>query len=159
MPLAARGFALRDETADDLPFLRQLFLWERWPMFADLPLPADQKTALINGQFDLQHRQYAANHPGARFLILSDAAGPVGRICVADSAGDLLLVDVLIRPDRRGQGIGAALLGGLVDTARAQGCGVRLRVHKGNPAQALYERLGFRTVADDDVAVRMEWRA
>jgi GNAT superfamily N-acetyltransferase len=47
-------------------------------------------------------------------------------------------------PASRGRGIGGALLGALLQVARAVGLrAVSLNVEAGNPAQRLYERYGF----------------
>jgi GNAT superfamily N-acetyltransferase len=49
-----------------------------------------------------------------------------------------------VSPDRRGEGVGRALLRALLDTARKEGFGaLSLAVEKGNPALRLYERCGF----------------
>ena len=53
-----------------------------------------------------------------------------------------LAVGVL--PDRRGEGVGGALLRALLDIARDEGFGaLSLAVEKSNPALRLYERCGF----------------
>lgn len=60
--------------------------------------------------------------------------------------GTLDVDGVVVDPSRRGQGIGQALIGALVDHARTQGFD-RLRLvvtRKNRRARALYHRLGFR---------------
>ena len=52
-----------------------------------------------------------------------------------------------VRPEWRGKGIGAALVGALIKEARMSFACVRLRAE--NPGAArLYERLGFETIVD-----------
>jgi ribosomal protein S18 acetylase RimI-like enzyme len=54
---------------------------------------------------------------------------------------------IAVAPVAQGGGLGALLLGDLLDHARAQRCRrVHLEVKAGNPAQGLYERFGFRVV-------------
>jgi ribosomal protein S18 acetylase RimI-like enzyme len=48
------------------------------------------------------------------------------------------------------QGIGAAIVRGIMAEAEAAGLPVRLSVLKANPATKLYERLGLRTTHSDD---------
>lgn len=80
----------------------------------------------------------------------------------------LELHEIAVAPSRRRQGIGAALLGHLLATARAAAVPtVLLEVHEHNsPALALYEEHGFRPVgrrsgyyADGGSAVLLSWFA
>lgn len=158
-PLAARGFVLRPETPEDQPSLRQLFRMERGMAFALLPLPEEQKHQLLDNQFDFQLKHYRAAYPGFDILVLAHGAAPCGRLCLAREADDMVLVDILIDPARRRQGIGGALIRALQEHASALGLGVRLHVDKTNPAQALYQRLGFTILADKEVSWAMIWRA
>ena len=59
-------------------------------------------------------------------------------------------------PERRGAGLGAALLADLIAQAEALGKAASLQVEKINPARRLYERLGFRTTADNGPYDAME---
>ena len=60
-------------------------------------------------------------------------------------SGELLMDGIVVRGDRRGEGIGTTLLESLFALARSHGLtSVRLEVVDTNPrAQALYERAGF----------------
>ncbi len=158
-PLAARGFSLHAEAAADTDFLRRLFVWQRWGEMAPLPWDDAQKVALLESQFSLQQRQYASQYPGVQFLVLAEAGGPVGRLYLAELDREIRIVDVLFHPERRGQGIGAALLAGVQDRAAERGLGVSLHVDKTNPALRLYRRLGFLITADTGISWCMEWRA
>jgi GNAT superfamily N-acetyltransferase len=63
---------------------------------------------------------------------------------VTEDRGRLLVAFVLTRPDHRGRGLATALL--TRSAARLRTAGATewtLAVTRGNPAQALYERLGF----------------
>jgi [ribosomal protein S18]-alanine N-acetyltransferase len=53
-------------------------------------------------------------------------------------------VALAVVPDRRGRGVGGALVRELRDAAKSQGySALCLSVEKGNPALGLYERNGF----------------
>jgi ribosomal protein S18 acetylase RimI-like enzyme len=52
--------------------------------------------------------------------------------------------------------MGAALMRQVQASAATRGVPVRLNVLKVNPARALYERLGFRVIGEDDVRWYME---
>lgn len=157
-PLLARGFATHEERPAHLPALRALLRRQRWDDFAMLPWDDAAKAALIDQQFDAQHRHYAGAHPEVLFLVLLDEGqGRVaGRIYLAaDQAGDIRLLDILLSPEDRRQGLGTALIGALLDQAAAEGRRVLLEVAKGNPAAGLYRRLGFHAVGDTGIGWHM----
>jgi predicted N-acetyltransferase YhbS len=62
-------------------------------------------------------------------------------------------------PERvhRGAGIGTALLGDLLAEAAAAGRSVTIHVERFNPAPRLYQRLGFRQIADRGVYLFLGW--
>jgi GNAT superfamily N-acetyltransferase len=53
-------------------------------------------------------------------------------------------VAIAVTPDRRGHGVGAALLDALIDRCTSVHRALALNVHRRNPAQRLYQRKGFR---------------
>ena len=72
-----------------------------------------------------------------------------GYIVARESAGELHINNVAVRDQFRRRGIGNALLGRIVETARNLNVKVAfLEVRSGNhAAQALYERNGFKPIA------------
>lgn len=68
------------------------------------------------------------------------------------------VIDVALLQAWRGHGIGSSLLGELLAEASAAGRPVSLHVERENPAQCLYQRLGFRVLRDEGVYLRMDWR-
>jgi len=56
-------------------------------------------------------------------------------------------LDIAVRPESLGSGIGSALLTRLLEEARSVHPGMVLSVRANNPAKRLYERLGFVVVA------------
>ncbi|HEX6967454.1 MAG TPA: GNAT family N-acetyltransferase [Micromonosporaceae bacterium] len=78
--------------------------------------------------------------PEWSLLAVDPQDGDVGFITCADG----WIVQVGVRPDRRGRGLGAALVAEALRRMRAAGAGVALLdVNVDNPAGALYRRLGF----------------
>jgi ribosomal protein S18 acetylase RimI-like enzyme len=65
------------------------------------------------------------------------------------------LVQVQILPKYQGQGLGGHVIRIVLDEALKSQLAVRLSVLKGNPAQRLYERLGFRAVSETDRELNM----
>ena len=61
---------------------------------------------------------------------------------------EIRIVDIALLPEFCNRGIGTTLLRGLQSEAAAAGKPLRIHVERFNPAMRLYERLGFRPVAD-----------
>ena len=57
---------------------------------------------------------------------------------------------VLIHPDYRGKGIATKIINDYINIARNNNKSIRLSTYKYNPAQKLYERLGFKQYDEDD---------
>ena len=77
-------------------------------------------------------------------------SGPiVGYIVARETAGELHINNVAVRAGYRRRGIGAALLGRILDEARRRKANAAfLEVRSANlPAQALYEKSGFKAIA------------
>jgi ribosomal protein S18 acetylase RimI-like enzyme len=68
------------------------------------------------------------------------------------------ILQVQLMPEQQGRGIGAALIRELIKEARAAGIALKLKVLKSNPAQRLYERLGFEIVGEDEHGWEMQAR-
>lgn len=159
-PLTGRGFRLRHATATDLPWLSHLYATTRAQEMGPLAWPDAAKQAFLEQQFALQHRHYLGHYGDADFLILEDARGPAGRYYLRRAAPEHLIVDISLLPERRNQGIGAALIAASQAQAGAAGCGMRLHVAADNAgARRLYERLGFAVIASEGAYHRMQWPA
>ena len=132
------------ETAAHRPFLAELFA-------ACSPLAGLLPPALMEMQFTTQDASFANDHPQAMRRIIGWNSHPVGRIVIAWDAPDSALgVDIAVHPDGRASGAGLAMLRAWVDVADALGRPCRLNVVATNPAQRIYQRLGFRAVCAVD---------
>jgi GNAT superfamily N-acetyltransferase len=150
-PLAAAGIALRPVADSDRDFLQRLYRSLRWDELAPTGWSDEVKNAFLDGQFSLQDRHFRTAYAGAEFFLVEQAADPIGRLYVHRTAHDLHLLEITLLPDRRGRGLGAALLAMLQDEVRAARAGrVRLDVFATNPARHLYARLGFVETNPDD---------
>ena len=156
--LADRGFTLRPETEEDVPFLRRLYISTRWGELAAVADWTDaQKIAYLESQFAAQRSYYLDHYASAAFDVLEAQDVPAGRLYLDRQADTLLIVDIALLPEWCGRGIGTALLEAIFAEARLSGKGVTISVEKFNPAQRLYRRLGFREYAEDDVYWFMHW--
>lgn len=149
---------MRSECGDDHAFVFSLFAETRAPGFAHLPLEPAQRDALLRQQFSLQTAQYRHSFPAASFSIVEWDAESIGRLYVDRAQPCIHVIDVALLRAWQGQGIGSRLLAELLAEASAAGRPVSLHVERENPAQCLYQRLGFRVVRDAGVYLRMDWR-
>ena len=144
---------VRPATADDEGFLRELFASTREAEFACLD--EGPRETLITMQFNLQRQQYEAGYPQAEHTIILSEDRAIGRLFVDEGDREITLVDIVLLPDYRNSGIGTYLLEQLLARAAAANKPVRLHVFKTNPAQGLYERLGFSKVGDEGMYFEM----
>ena len=152
------AITLRHALATDRAFLVALYASTRTEEFAQLGWPADMEQTFMKMQFDAQRGDYERRHPGALCQIVEQHRCPIGRLWVAQDARSLTVLDISMLAEMRGRGIGTACLRRVLRRAEAAGLDVELQVVRGNPAQHLYERLGFRAVAEGGVRVAMAWK-
>jgi ribosomal protein S18 acetylase RimI-like enzyme len=100
------------------------------------------------------HRRWF--EPGRLEVVLVDGA----RVGVIDAHlgddGIYYVARIEIAPDLQNRGIGTGLMGQLIDRARALDApAIELHVLELNRVRALYERLGFRVVAEEPPRLRM----
>jgi ribosomal protein S18 acetylase RimI-like enzyme len=142
----------------DMAFLRALYASTRAQEMALVDWSEDEKAAFLAMQFEAQHRYYTATFPDARFELILDGGEPIGRLYVDRRDDEIRIIDIALTPERRGGGIGTALMGGLLDEAGAAGKPLRIHVEHNNPALRLYRRLGFTEIEDHGAHRLMEWR-
>lgn len=116
-----------------------------------------QQVAFLRMQFQAQRQAYAQRFPGADWRVLMCGDLPVGRVVVSRDGGEIRLVDIALRPEMRSRGLGTGLIRQLQAEADRAGKPLRLHVAIGNPALALYRRLGFVPTGEDGVYLAMQW--
>jgi ribosomal protein S18 acetylase RimI-like enzyme len=149
--------SLRPIGQEDQPFLLALYSSTRQQELAVLPWDEAQKAAFLQMQFDAQHAQYQEHYAGASFDIILVNGQPAGRLYVARWTGEIRIVDIALVPECCDRGIGTGLVRQLQSEAAAAGKPLRIHVERFNPALRLYQRLGFREIADRGVYLFMEW--
>lgn len=99
-------------------------------------------------------------HPAGESRLILAGEAPAGWLLVDRSGESFFLVDIVVAPEFRGQGVASAVLRSLMQEAAAAGRPLRLMVRRINaPAIRLYERLGFRATGADDLSHFLEWVA
>ncbi|SDT96921.1 GNAT family N-acetyltransferase [Halopseudomonas salegens] len=149
---------LINESDADRSFLERLYASTRKEELAPVPWPDAQKAEFLRTQFEAQDLHYRSHYSDTlRQLIRIDGA-LAGRLYVQRREHELRIVDIALLPEYRGRGIGALLLGQVLEEARAASKAVRIHVEKNNPAYRLYQRLGFNKLEEKGVYDLLEWR-
>lgn len=151
------GIRLRPATDDDYAFMRQLYATTREVERPHFPFTPEQWEEFMDHQFAAQSTHYAAHYPTARFDIIELDGARIGRLYVDVWESEIRIVDIALMPEFRGTGIGTKLLHEVLDEGRAAGKRVTIHVEVYNPAQSLYNRLGFRPIATSGAYYLMEW--
>ncbi|MCA9599709.1 MAG: GNAT family N-acetyltransferase [Myxococcales bacterium] len=135
---------IRDATAADEPFL--------FTMLALAASMDESPESLDRARTDPLLLDYAAGFgaPGDLGVIADPGMGAAWlRLRQGEPHPMKLWTDdvpelaIAVRPAFRGQGVGAELLGGLVERARGTHPAIVLSVRRENPALHLYQRFGF----------------
>jgi ribosomal protein S18 acetylase RimI-like enzyme len=172
------GIGLRAESAADLDFQVALYTSVRWEELAPVDWPEAAKRDFLAQQAKLQHAHYLEHYPGAELLVITapvvsaadagaaehlwvDASAPehrcVGRIYLRSGKTEIRLMDIALFPPYRGQGTGRCLIEALQAQGAARGMDVTLHVEPTNPAQRLYQRLGFTLIEQRGVYDFLGW--
>ena len=149
LPACEHDVALRPATPVDHDFLLVVYASTRAEELAQIDWSDEQKAAFVHMQFEAQAAHYDAHYPRQERFVIEVAGERAGRLYL-DSGGkeELRIMDITLLPAFRGRGAGGFLLRQLITEARGTSRPLRIHVEKNNRALSLYERLGFRAIAD-----------
>lgn len=148
---------VRPVKSTDMAFVYELFCSVRGPELEYTNFNAVEKARFLTSQFKAMHDSYAQRFPKGQHYIVVKQDEDVGRIYVNETDEEIRLLDVIIRPDKRNQGIGAHLLQQMIQRSNQTGKTIRFYVwHTNIAGQRFYERLGFKQVRDDDAYLLYE---
>ena len=154
---AGTRIGLRPVEPGDEPFLYRVYASTRAEELALVPWTDDERAAFLRQQFSAQDRYYHDQFPDAAYQLILVDRQPGGRLYVERAADEVLIIDIALLPEHRGQGVGTQLLRALQGEAALAAKPLRIHVERFNPALRLYARLGFRQIADHGVYLLMEW--
>ena len=151
----------RLEAEADEPFLRRLIIAEVAENLMASSWPEAIRDNLLDMQYRARRNSIRANFPQAESLLVLLDGQNAGWLVVDGTEGtqkdELRLVEILLLPDHRGKGVGSQLIRDLLLTAERAHLPLRLSVDVRNAAAIrLYERLGFRRIAGDEIRHFME---
>lgn len=146
----------RQATESDEPFLRQMFHIVREHEFEAAGMTPEVLGAFLADQYRTMRAYYAQEFPDTVYTILEHGGAPIGYEAV-NHTDVLHLIDIALLPEFRNRGIGSSRLRRLMRLAAEAGQAMILSVEVFNPAQRLYERLGFEVEQDAGIYRRMRW--
>ncbi len=159
----SQRISLRPVDNNDEEFLFALYAATRREEVTMFGWDLAQQDAFLEMQFSIRQRVYRRQYPDADDnLILLDKK-PVGRAIVDRSGASILLVDIAILPEYRGNGIGTFWITQLQNEVGKNDKSVFLEVEKTNViARRLYKKMGFIVVdgtedGETDLHERMKW--
>lgn len=151
--------SLRNAVGEDESLLFELYASTRADEMALVPWNDEQRKAFLTMQFSAQESYYREKFSDASFSVILRDDLPVGRFYVFRDKDEIRILDITIRPALRNSGIGTSLLSELLTEAAESRKPVRIHVETFNPSLRLFERLGFKSVAEEGFNFLMEWRA
>lgn len=103
-----------------------------------------------------QKSHFSQHFEPAKIQIIVVDGHDVGQLSVEKRPGEIYIGEIYILRIYQGQGLGTIILQDLIAEAKTQRSTVSLQVLRVNPARKLYERLGFRIVAQNETHYQME---
>jgi len=143
--------SLRPFNDEDMPFLFAAYASAREGEKALFGWPDAQWNAFLHMQFGLQHTQYMRNYNNPSFDIIVCNSESAGRLYVDRTHSEIRVIDIVVMPAFRRQGIAAHFLAELIHESEASGVALSLHVEHDNPIMGYYRRLGFEFRADREV--------
>ena len=150
---------LRAAVPGDETFLFDLFRAARQGRFEFLPGGHPQMAVMVRLQFQAQEAALRSQYPGSENLLILLDGAPVGRLLVSREETGFRLADISVLPARQRQGVGAAVVKGLMADAQQAGLPVRCTVAQSDHGTFQFLRkLGFEITQSDIAFVHMQWR-
>ena len=150
------NIALRPFLPENQDFLFRLYASTRQEEVSAFGWDAAQQEAFLRMQFNAQQRWYEMAYGKADHHLIMVDEQPAGRILVLREADAFRLVDIALLAEYRNRGVGTHLLRNLIAESDKAALPLRLQVLKSNPAQHLYQRLGFTQTGEDGLYYQME---
>jgi len=111
----------------------------------------------VRRQYEYQDLHYKRSYIGALHRIIQLDGQDIGRLIVNRRDDAMHIIDLTILESHQGKGIGTDILKSLMNEAHNGRVPVLLSVEQGNPAIALYQRLGFQRVKEEGRHISMRW--
>lgn len=155
----AGAVTLRPVTPADDEFLLAVYGSTREEELAQVAWGEGQKELFLRSQLNAQRAAYESRFPEANYDVILYEGRPAGRLWVARTPEQIRLLDIALLPEFQKRGVGARLVGQLIEESERTGTPLRHMVFELNTeAFRFYERLGFERVDRTGMYVLMERR-
>lgn len=151
------NITFRPASSADRPFIEALYAESRQQELEATGWTAPEKADFCRSQFEAQAAHYRAQFPECEYLVIENDGVPIGRLYKDRRPDEIRVVDITLLESERGHGIGGGIMQSVLDEAASNGIMVRIHVEKSNPARRLYDRLGFKIVAEGEVYDLLAW--
>jgi ribosomal protein S18 acetylase RimI-like enzyme len=148
---------LRDALPEDESFLFEVYASTRAQEMAFVPWDDEQRKSFLTMQFVGQHSYYREQFPDANYSVILRDDSPVGRFYVLREKREIRILDITVLPEHRNEGIGTSLMQDLLAEAAQAEKKVQIYVETFNPSLRFFERLGFKSIAEEGINFLMEW--
>lgn len=153
------NLALRSVNTADESFLYEVYCSTRQDELVLVDWSEAEKEAFLQMQYQAQRQGYLDQFPRADWQIVLLDDVPIGRLIVDRRPQEVGLMDIVLLPPYRSQGIGTKLIKQVMSEATRRQMPVRLYVSKINErAFRLYEYLKFTTIGETGLHFWMEWQ-
>ena len=143
---------------EDDDFDLSVYASTRLPQLTLLGWTAEQIDDFVRMQYRAQARHYRQHYRDADYSIVTAASEAAGRLIVARSDQEILVIDIALLPRYRSAGVGGILVRRLLAEAEEAGLPLRCHVEQANPARGFWEHLGLDPVRVDGAHILMERR-
>jgi ribosomal protein S18 acetylase RimI-like enzyme len=140
----------------DNPFFFTVYASSREAELASWGWSREDQLEFLCMQYQCQQRSYQMQYPHLESRIILFGSTPAGRILMARTGKQTVLVDISLLAEFQNLGIGSALLKEIQEEIQS-GESLRLTVLKTNPARRLYERFGFQIHEVSEFYLTMLW--
>jgi GNAT superfamily N-acetyltransferase len=149
-PISIRPAELDD--INTIGFLAQ----QIWPVAYDGIVPPDQLQYMLNLFYSPAALRRQMVDERQQFLLVEQEEEAIGFASWSGTAapGVFKLHKLYVLPGQQGKGLGRSMLQFIFGAINREGAQVlRLNVNRFNKARQFYEKLGFRVVGEEDVAI------
>ncbi len=146
---------VRRAEESDLIHIRNL-AFKIWPdTYKDI-LSEAQIDYMLNSMYAIEVLTQQMEE-GQDFYILEEHSDPIGFAAFSSIDAESFLFKlhkIYILPSFQGKGAGRLLLNKVVDSVKEKGAKfLKLNVNRNNKAQFFYEKLGFKIISEEDIAI------
>jgi RimJ/RimL family protein N-acetyltransferase len=152
------NLSLREIIPEDEALLFRVYSSSRAAEMAMTGWTEEQREAFLRSQYNAQRDHYQKYFSNAEFKVILFNGQPVGRLYLLRETHRDRIIDIAIVPEARRQGIATHLLKNLMQLASASKKSLTIYVETFNPALGLFQRLGFKSIENDDINFLMEYK-